>query len=188
MKYVSLLLVIILAVFPASAFAGCPTQTGPYYAGVWSWFDFDFDTSCASTTGNVSTATLSCFSYPPGYYSYPGYQWNYFSGSVDYQMTVPINVYSNFSVSVWVDFSDPHSYSGDAIAATVVAMHNTTVTHMETIFIHQGNQGSLSCTRFDSSTFTASPGDTIEVIMTGQTYYSDATMQISTPTVFSTYP
>jgi hypothetical protein len=181
MKYVSLLLVVILAVFPASAFASCPTQTGPHQAGVWTWYDFDFDTSCASTTGNVSTATLSCF-------SFPGYQWNYGSGSVDYQMTVPINVYSNFSASVWVDFSDPHSYSGDAIAATVIAMHNTTVTHMETIFIHQGNQGSLSCTRFDSSTFTASPGDTIEVVMTGQSYYSDATMQISTPIVFSTYP
>jgi len=181
MKYVSVLLVVILAVFPATAFASCPTQTGPYQSGFFSWYDFTFDTSCASTTGNVSTATLSCF-------SFPSYQWNYGSGSVDYQMTVPINVYNNFSVAVYVDFSDPHSYSGDAIAATVIAMHNTTVTHMETIFIHQGNQGSLSCTRFDSSSFTASPGDTIEVVMTGQSYYSDATMQISTPIVFSSYP
>jgi hypothetical protein len=181
MKYVSVMLVIALVVFPTSAFANCPTQTGPYYAGVWQWYDFDFDTSCASTTGTVSTATLSCS-------SLPSYQWNYGSGTVDYQMTVPINVYSNFSVAVFVDFSDPHSYYGDAIAATVVAMHNTTVTHNETIFIHQGNQGSLSCTRFDSSTFTASPGDTIEVVLTGQSTYSDATMQISTPTVFSTYP
>jgi len=178
MKYVSLLLVIILAVFPASAFASCPTQTGPYATGPFYWYVFDFDTSCATTTGNVSTATLSCF-------SLPSYQWNYGSGTADYQMTVPGNVYSNFSVAVYVDFSDPHSYSGDAIAATVIAMHNTTVTHMETIFIHQGNQGSLSCTRFDSSSFTASAGDTIEVVLTGQSYYSDATMQISTPVVFS---
>lgn len=178
MKYVSLLLVVALAVFPVNAFAGCPTQTGPYYSGPFAWFDFDFDTSCASTTGNVSTATLSCF-------SFPSYQWNYGSGSADYQMTVPINVYSNFSVSVFVDFSDPHSYSGDAIAATVIAMHGSSVTHTETIFIHQGNQGSLSCTRFDSSTFSASAGDTIEVVLTGQSYYSDATMQISTPIVFS---
>jgi len=178
MKYVSVLLVVVLAVYPASAFASCPTQTGPYQIAFYSWYDFDFDTSCASTSGNVSTATLSCF-------SFPGYQWNYGSGTVDYQMTVPINVYNNFSVAVYVDFSDPHSYSGDAIAATVIAMHNTTVTHMETIFIHQGNQGSLSCTRFDSSSFTASPGDTIEVVMTGQSYYSDATMVISTPIVFS---
>lgn len=188
MRYISVVLAIALAVFPANAFAGCPTQTGPYSAGGWTWYDFDFDTSCASTTGNVSTATLSCFSYPPGYYSYPGYQWNYGSGSVDYQMTVPINVYNNFSVRVVVDFSDPHSYSGDAIAATVYAMHYSTVTHMETIFIHSGNQGSLSCTPFDSSTFTASPGDTIDVVLTGQSSYSDATMQISTPIVFSSYP
>ena len=61
MKYVSLLLAIALAVFPASAFASCPTQTGPYSAGFWMWFDFDFDTSCATTTGNVSTAAkLAC--------------------------------------------------------------------------------------------------------------------------------
>lgn len=181
MKYVSLLLVVVLTVFPVNAYAGCPTQTGPYYSGFWVWFDFDFDTSCASTTGNVSTSTLSC-------YSFPSYQWNYGSGSVDYQMTVPGGVYPNFSVSVFVDFSDPHSYSGDAIAATVIAMHGSTVTHSETIFIHQGNQGSLSCARFDSSSFTASNGDTIEVSLTGQSYYSDASMQISTPIVFSTYP
>jgi hypothetical protein len=179
MKYVSLLLVIALAVFPASAFAACPTQTGAYFSGSYYWYDFDFDTSCASTSGNVSTATLSC-------YSRPSYQWDYGSGSVDYQMTVPINVFSNFSVSIWVDFSDPHSYYGDAVSATVYAIHNSTVTHSEPLLIHQGNQGSLSCTRFDSSTFTASAGDTIEVVMTGQSYYSDATMQISTPTVFST--
>ncbi|HXH92556.1 MAG TPA: hypothetical protein VNN25_13320 [Thermoanaerobaculia bacterium] len=178
MKYVSVLLAIILAVFPASAFANCPTQTGQYYSGPFSWYEFSFDTSCASTTGNVSAATLSCF-------SLPSYQWDYGSGTVDYQMTVPSNVFSNFSVAVFVDFSDPHSYSGDAISATVTAMHNSTVTHSETFFIHQGNQGSLSCTRFDSSSFTASAGDTIEVVMTGQSYYSDATMQISTPVVFS---
>lgn len=178
MKYVSLLLVVALAIFPANAFASCPTQTGPYMSGPFTWYVFNFDTSCASTSGSVSTTTLSCF-------SLPGYQWNYGSGWADYQMTVPINVYSNFSVGVYVDFSDPHAYYGDAIAAVVTAMHNTTVTHNETIFIHQGNQGSLSCVRFDSSEFTASPGDTIEVTLTGQSYYSDATMQISTPFVFS---
>lgn len=186
MKYVSLLLIALM--FSTSAFADCPTQTGPYYAGVWGWFDFDFDTSCASTTGNVSTTTLSCNSTPWSSYSLPAYQWNYFSGSVSYQMTVPINVFSNFSVSVWVEFSDPHSDSGDAISATVYAMRNSTVTHLETIFIHGGNQGSLSCTRFDSSEFTASPGDTITVVMGGQTYNWDATMKISTPTIFSSYP
>src|SRR3979409_1807913 len=111
MKYVSLLLIALM--FSTSAFANCPTQTGPYYAGVWEWFDFDFDTSCASTTGGVSTTTLSCNSNPWSPYSLPAYQWNYFSGSVNYQMTVPNNVFSDFSVSVWVEFSDPHSYSGD---------------------------------------------------------------------------
>ena len=51
--------------------------------------------------------------------------------------------------------------------------------------LHAGNQGSLSCTRFDSGTFSASAGDTIEIVMTGQSSHSDTTMQISTPVVFS---
>lgn len=179
MKFVTLLLVIAMVVFPSNAFASCPTQTGPFTVGFFNYYEFNFDTSCATTSGSVSTASMSC-------YSLPSYHWDYGTGSVvDYQMTVPINVFSNFSVSVFVDFSDPHSDYQDAISATVIAMHNTTVTHNETIMLHAGNQGSLSCTRFDSGTFSASAGDTIEIVMTGQSSHSDTTMQISTPVVFS---
>jgi len=179
MKYGLIVLLVAAAFFPTTASATCPSQAGAFASGPFYWYTFDFDTTCASTSGNVYSTNMWC-------YSSPAYQWySTGSGSVDYSMTVPSGVYSNFSVSVFVEFSDPHSYSGNAISASVVCRHNNSVTHSETIFIHQGNQGSLSCVRFDSSSFTASAGDTIEVSMGGQNYNWDTTMQISTPTIYS---
>jgi len=118
-------------------------------------------------------------------YSTPAYSWDYGSGTVDYVMTVPSGVYSNFSASILAEFSDPHTSNMNAVSATVYCYHNNSITYYETFYIHQGNQGSLSCSRFDSGVFTASAGDTIEVVMSGQSYNYDTTMQISTPTIFS---
>jgi hypothetical protein len=178
MKYVSMLLVVTLALFPANAFATCPAQTGPYLSGFTYWYDFDFATSCAVTNGAVTAGSMWC-------YSTPAYSWDYGTGSVDYSMTVPSGVYSHFSVSIFAEFSDPHTSSANAVSATVYCYHNNSVTYSETFYLHQGNQGSLSCVRFDSGSFTASAGDTIEVVMGGQSYNYDTTMQISTPTIYS---
>ena len=178
MKYVSIVLVVALAMFPANAFASCPNQTGAYFSGPFVWYDFDFDTSCASTSGSVTAGSMWC-------YSTPAYSWDYGSGTVDYVMTVPSGVYSNFSASILAEFSDPHTSNMNAVSATVYCYHNNSITYYETFYIHQGNQGSLSCSRFDSGVFTASAGDTIEVVMSGQSYNYDTTMQISTPTIFS---
>jgi hypothetical protein len=67
----------------------------------------------------------------------------------------------------------------------VYCWHNNTLTYSETFYIHQGNEGSLSCVRFDSDEFSASAGDTIQVLTGGQSYNYDTTMQISTPIIFS---
>jgi hypothetical protein len=179
MKYIAAALALAVALFPAGAFAGCPDQNGPYFCCGTGWYTFTFDTSCPTTSGNVAATTMWC-------YGSPAYQWNYGSGSVDYTMTVPAGMDgNNWSVSIYAEFSDPHAYSGDAVSATVYVYHNGSVTYAQNFFIHQGDQGSLSCSLYGSNAFSVVGGDTIEVYMGGQNYYSDATMQITTPTIFS---
>ena len=176
MKYVSVVLAVAVALLPASSFAGCPDRHS-----ICCGYDyFTFDTSCASTSGSVNTATLSC-------YSWDAYQWNG-SGSVDYQMTVPsdLGTLNTWSVSIYVDFDDPEAYSGDVVSATVIVWHNGRPSYTNSFFFHDGTQGSLSCDIFGSGYFTASAGDTIEVSMTGSNYYSyyGTSMKISTPFIF----
>jgi len=177
MKYGRVFLMVASVLWTTSAFASCPTAAGPFFFGsTIAWYTYDFDTSCGSTSGNVSSTNMWC-------YSKPANQWD--SGSVDYTMTVPANAYPNFQVSVFVEFNDPHAEPSNAVSASVLCWHNNSLTHSETIFIHAGDQGSLNCVRLSSSVFTASAGDTITVSMGGQNYDSDTTMQISTPTIFS---
>jgi len=178
MKYVSIVLAIAVSLSPAGAFAACPDQHGPHFIGPITYYTFTFDTSCASTSGSVSTTTLSC-------YSDPAYSWDYGSGSADYSMTVPYGMGgSNWSVAVFVDLNDPYTSNMNAIAASVYVWHNGNVSSSQTIFIHQGDQGSLSCQRFDSSAFSVVAGDTIQILMGGQSYNYATSMKISTPTVF----
>jgi hypothetical protein len=180
MKYVAIVLAVAVSLFPASAFAACPDQNGPFSCcGGYTWYTFTFDTSCASTSGSVSATTLSCF-------SMPAYSWDYGSGTADYSMSVPYGMGgSNWTATVFVDFNDPYTYNLNAVSASVYVWHNGNLSSNQTFFIHQGNQGSLSCQRFDSSAFSVIAGDTIEVIMTGQSYNYGTTMKISTPIVFS---
>jgi hypothetical protein len=178
MKYVAMMLVVAVALFPANAFASCPDQNGPYASGPFYWYTFDFGTSCASTSGGASATSMWC-------YSTPAYDFGYSGGSADYEMTVPSGVYSHFSVAIYAEFSDPHTSNMNAVSASVYCWHNNTLTYSETFYIHQGNEGSLSCVRFDSDEFSASAGDTIQVLTGGQSYNYDTTMQISTPIIFS---
>ena len=179
MKYVSVVLAFAVALFPAGAFAACPDENGPYQIGNITYYTFTFDTSCASTSGDVETSTLSC-------YNWAAYEWDPNNGSVDYSMTVPTGRGgSHWSVSIYVDFDDPHAYQQSGISATVYVWHNASLSSYETFFTHNGNQGSLSCNLFGSSEFSVQDGDTVEVSMTGANYYYDTTMKISTPIIFT---
>lgn len=172
MKYVTVVLVIALVLFPGSLFAACPDQSVVPHAVL-----FSFDTSCASTSGNVSSTTMWC--------SYPAYSFDTGSGSADYSMTVPSGFSgNNFSAQVYVEFSDPNSYSGNAVSATVFVYHNNSLSSYNTFLQHDGTQGSLSCQLVDTGLFSASPGDTIEVQITATKYNSNATIQVSTPYIF----
>ena len=172
MKYVTAVLAIALIVFPGSLFASCPDQTTVPQAVL-----FSFDTSCASTSGDVSSTTMWC--------SYAAHSFDTGSGTADYSMTVPSGFSGNhFSAQVYVEFSDPNSYSGNAVSVTVFVYHNNSLTSYDTFVQHDGTQGSLSCQLIDTGLFSASPGDTIEVSMTATKYNSNATIQVSTPYIF----
>lgn len=173
MRTMRLLVVAAILLFPvANAFATCPDRQDLFLTSF-----FFFDTSCGSRSGYVTTTSQSCQVYGAD-------QFNVGSGGVDYSMTVPNDLSgSPWMVQIFVDFNDPSTYSLNGISASVVVVHNNSVSHSEGFFFHNGNDGSLSCQRFTSSTFSASPGDTITVSYSGVNYTSGTTMKISAPTI-----
>jgi hypothetical protein len=174
MKYATAVLAIALIVFPGNLVASCPDQSTVPHAVL-----FSFDTSCASTSGDVSSTTMWC--------SYPAHSFDTGSGTADYSMTVPSDtVFSgnHFSAQVFVEFSDPNSNSGNAVSVTVFVYHNNSLSSYDTFVQHNGTQGSLSCQLISTGLFSASPGDTIEVSMTATKYNSNATIQVSAPSIF----
>ncbi len=172
MKYLRILLALSLLLYPmTSAFATCPDREELFLTSF-----FFFSTSCGSESGNVADVS-SCASYGSN-------QFNVGSGSVDYSMTVPSDLSGYpWMVQLWVDFNDPSAYSLNGIFASVTVRHNGSVSYYETIFIHNGNQGSLSCERYTSSFFTAYPGDDIQVSYGGVNYTYGTTMKISAPII-----
>jgi hypothetical protein len=178
MKYFTVILVLAVAFFPVNTFASCPDVHPEIFGPGTGTTLFSFDTSCASTSGDVSGTTMSC-------YSWAGHQWDLGSGSVDYSMTVPSGYGGpHFSVSIYVDFSDPGSYSSNSISATVIVWHNGSPSS-NSFFFHNGTQGSMGCDLVGSGYFSAADGDTIEVSMTGTKYSSGATMKIAPPYIFA---
>jgi hypothetical protein len=131
--------------------------------------------SCGSESGNINEVSMSCTTHGAD-------QFNYGSGSVDYTMTVPNDLSgSPWSVHITVDFDDPSALSLNGISATINVWHNGSLSHSDSFFFHNGDQGSLSCQDATSSTFSAYPGDTITVTYTGSNHTSGTVMRISAP-------
>ena len=169
----------ICAVFlaAAGAYASCPNRAsgliGP--SGITSgWYD-TFDTSCAST--DASTAEMSCYTWPSNSFTSSG---TYAS----YSMVAPTGSgHTGWQVSTWVDFNDSTAHSRNALAVTVRVWHNSSISYSSTFFFHDGTQGTLECTRIDSSGFTVADGDTVEVIYSVDNY-DHATIRVSSPVIF----
>ncbi len=177
MKRIVTTLVIAILISPVTnAFAGCPDVRYEIYgpgSGVDMWY---FDTTCPSTSGNVGSGTMSC-------YSWPANQFNYGSSSADYSMTVPTGYGSAYwSVSTYVDF-DANGYSSSGVSASVTVRHNGSVTHYESFLAHGGNDGTMSCNLVGTGYFTVSDGDTIDVEYDA-TNYGTSVIKITPPNVF----
>lgn len=178
MKHIVMTLAIAVLLSPVSnAFAGCPDVRYEIYgpgSGVDMWY---FDTTCPSTSGNVSSSgTMSC-------YSWPANQFGYGQSSAVYSMTVPSGYASNYwSVSTYVDF-DPNNYNPNAVSGTVRVYHNGSVTYSSNLFVQDGFGGSLYCNLFGTSYFTVSDGDTVEIEYDANNY-GGGTIIVTPPTVF----
>jgi len=186
-KPIAALLAAIL-IFATNAEASCPSIYQVSCCGN-SWYEFDVDTTCVSTSG-VSSTTLSACSSNPAYKYNPGVgnsaTWSFVipadgtpinGGSTYYRM-------AHWSVSVYVDFNSPTHSNWDNLSGTLQVYHNGSYTNY-TIFNFNGAVSlSQSCTRKDVS-FSAVNGDTIIVYITGGGD-SSATVKATYPTVFNT--
>ncbi|HEX7678057.1 MAG TPA: hypothetical protein VF713_08040 [Thermoanaerobaculia bacterium] len=176
MKKVAVLIALVAILIGPAGFAACPDQAGPYCLWFGCYYVFSFPTtSCASTSGSLTSTTLSCYSWPA--YQITG------TGYADYTMVVPTGMGgSHWSVEQYVDMnSTSHS---DWLYAVVLVIHNGTNTYAATYFSHTGDQGALSCQPEGSGFFSAADGDTI-FVETGGVNSTSSTMAQGTPLVFS---
>lgn len=178
MKHIvmTLAIAVLLSPITSSAFAGCPDFHSEIYGPGGGTDDWTFDTTCASTSGNVSGGTMSC-------YSWPANQFGYGMSSADYSMTVPSGKGgSHWSVSSYVDF-DPNNYNANAVSGTVRVWHNGSVTYSSNIFVQDGFGGTLYCNLFGTGYFTVSDGDTVEVEYDANNY-GGGTIKVTPPIIF----
>jgi hypothetical protein len=171
MKSVIAVAVIALLLTPVNAYAACPNITGPYICcGSGYWHEYEWDASCAGTSGSVGSGTLSCFNSPSKTFTGA-------SGTVTYSYTIgasdPINNSNKWSVGLFLDFDDSTDSQYNTITASVSVTHNGSTTS-NTIKTHNGTQGDLGCNRYDYWYFTAVPGDTITVTITGTNFSANA--------------
>ena len=108
MRYVFTIMIAVFVALSVPAYGSCPNVSGPFFLGPYYWYEWDWATSCAGTTGSVSTSTLSCF-------SDPAYQFTGSSGTVTYSYTVgasdPVVDTTKWQVTQFFDFNDPNNWS-----------------------------------------------------------------------------
>jgi hypothetical protein len=171
------------AVLPMNAYASCPDIHSGACCGTF-WYEYDWTTSCAGTSGSVSSSTLSC-------YSTPAYAITGSSGTITYSYTIggsdPIANTTHWSAGLFVDFDDPNNSQYNTLNVTVSVTHNGS-TSSNTILSWNGQSGDISCGRYDYYFFTAVAGDTITVTISGTNFNtSNTTIKAAAPFLFNTY-
>lgn len=164
-------LVFVLAVFPLTAYAGCPTIVGPTACCGRYWYYYNFDTSCAGTSGNVSTTNMWC-------YSTPAHQFGTGTSTVTYSYTIGSSdpVLTTWAAELrYVEWSDPNNSIYNTLVATVSVTHNGSTT--SNTFLSINGTTSRSCS-LESGGFSATTGDTITVTITTTIYNSNVTAQV----------
>jgi hypothetical protein len=177
--YAVLLAAVMLFAAP-TAFAGCPSITGPYCLFLGCWYQYEQDTTCAGTTGNVSYTNLWC-------YNTPALQFGTGSSSATYSFTIgPNDPINNNSWEVdlrYVEWSDPNQSIYNTLSATVSVTHNGSTTS-HTFYSINGTD-TQSCALSSYSPFNATNGDTITVTINTTIYNSNVTAQVGAPLIFA---
>jgi hypothetical protein len=167
-----------------TAYASCPTIT-TYYDFTGYYYGFAVDSTCLSSSGVTPVSVSWCYpSYFPGY-SY-GMGWD---NNTTWTFTVPADDSNytrkaNWNVSTQVTFSSPTSSAYDNIRGYVYVTHNGYTTGYNWFYLYGAGSSSQYCNN-QSTTFSATNGDTITLVIENTRWDSNAVTEASTPVVLN---
>lgn len=183
---VALLLALLMPLSPGTLFAQfvtCPTPpTGPYEAGVSTWYDYTPISNCWSLSG-VEPTTLSCVGDPGFVYGLGR------DKTITYTFPIGPNdpVLANWWADAFIEFTDPNDDWFNQININARVVRNGTLFNYN-LFHHNGTLGDLSgCLRRGGS-FSATHGDTVTIEIRSSKWYSNTTIQSTGAFIFTTYP
>lgn len=181
----SIVLVLLTLLLPLSAgriFAQtCPTPpTGPHEGGGVYWYNYTPDVSCWSSSGSVSSTTLSC--YGTSGFSY-GMGW---VNKITYTFTIGPNypVLETWSADAFIEFNDPNDSIYNKIEIWAIVLHTNGTSTWYQLFSHSGPMGDIDCTR-QGGNFSATQGDTVTIEITSTKWYSNTIIKSSGARIFT---
>ncbi|HET7435865.1 MAG TPA: hypothetical protein VFN10_14250 [Thermoanaerobaculia bacterium] len=180
MKAIAAVLALVLVVVP-SAFAGCPTISGPYICCGTAWYQYSWSTSCAGTTGNVSNATMWC-------YSTPAKAFGTGSSSATYSYTIGSSdpIANHWSADLrYVEWSDPNGSASNTLSATLSVTHNGSTTSRTLFSVNGQSSKSCSLEGTGATNFDAAVGDTVTITINASIVNSNVTAQVGAPTLYT---
>jgi hypothetical protein len=168
-----------------AAHATCPTITPHQCCGWPTWYQFDVDSTCLTSSGVTPVSVSWCY---PMYVS--GYSYGMgFDNNTTWTFTVPAdgNGYTrqaNWSASTQVTFSSPTSSAYDAIRGYVFVTHNGYTTTYYWFNFYGAGSSTQYCYG-QNVTFSATAGDTVQLVIENTRFDSNAVTEAGTPTVLN---
>ena len=170
-----------------TAHASCPTIT-TYYDFTGYYYGFAVDSTCLTTSGSSGVTPVAVSWCYPGYF--PGYSYGMgWDNNTTWSFTVPADDANytrkaHWSVSTQVSFSSPTSSPYDEIHGYVYVTHNGYTSTYNWFYIYGGGSSSQYCNN-QSTTFSATNGDTITLVIENTRWDTNAVTEASTPTVLN---
>lgn len=177
MKTLHLVILALALSFAANAFATCPTPpsgSGPYTN------NFSQDQGCFSTTGSVSSVSVTC--YTGSGWSFGGTGQSYVIASFTADGNYIINA-NNWTGSSFIYLDSPNSSAYDSIELVAVVTHNG-FDSRHSLFFWDGTMGGLNGCAEQYGIFSAVAGDTVSI----RVYVSNSgsgTIEASVPRVLN---
>lgn len=161
-----------------AAHASCPTVT-TYSDYTGYYYGLTVDSTCLSSSGVTPVSVSWCYPMYVAGYSY-GMGWD---NNTTWSFTVPANSYgwkANWSVSTQVSFSSPTSSPYDNIRGYVYVTHNGYTSTYNWFYIYGGGSSSKYCDT-QTASFSATTGDTVQLVIENTRFDSNAVTEAGTP-------
>ncbi|HEV7570662.1 MAG TPA: hypothetical protein VGQ21_04105 [Thermoanaerobaculia bacterium] len=172
-----------------TAHASCPTVT-VYYGNPSNTNQFTVDSTCLTTSGSSGVTPVSVAWCYPMYIAGYSYGMGY-DNKTTWSFTVPADGNptgyarkANWSATTQVTFSSPTSSAMDEIHGYVYVTHNGYTTTYNWFYIYGGGSSSQYCDN-QTVSFSATAGDTIELIIENTRFDSNAVTEAATPVVLN---